>query len=91
MSQRSAPVGNFPGRVGKSSRDIVRCSAQTWRMTQRAREDRVLRAARAGQWLRAFAAALGVFVLLEVIAAAVLSGVAGWCWQDALDAFGIPR
>ena len=87
MSQSSAPVGNFPGRVGKSSRDIVRCSAQTWRMTQRAREDRVLRAARAGQWLRAFAAALGVFVMLEVIAAAVLSGVAGWSWQDALDAF----
>ena len=87
MSQRSAPVGSFPGRVGKSSRDIVRCSAQTWRMTPRARQERVLRAARAGRGLRAFAAALGVFALLEVIAAAVLSGVAGWSWQDALDAF----
>ena len=56
-------------------------------MTQPARQKRVLRAARAGQWLRAFAAALGVFVMLEVIAAAVLSGVARWSWQDALDAF----
>ncbi len=56
-------------------------------MTPPARQKRVLRAARAGQWLRAFAAALGVFVMLEVIAAAVLSGVAGWSWQDALDAF----
>jgi MFS family permease len=56
-------------------------------MTPRARQERVLRAARAGQGLRAFAAALGIFVLLEVIAAAVLSGVAGWSWQDALDAF----
>ena len=87
MSQRSAPVGSFPGRVGKSSRDIVRCSAQTWRMTPRARQERVLRAARTGRGLRAFAAALGVFALLEVIAAALLSGVAGWSWQDALDAF----
>jgi two-component system, NarL family, sensor kinase len=56
-------------------------------MTPPARQERVLRAARAGQGLRAFAAALGVFVMLEVIAAAVLSGVAGWSWQDALDAF----
>ena len=56
-------------------------------MTPPAREERVLRAARAGQGLRAFAAALGVFVTLEVIAAAVLSGVARWSWQDALDAF----
>jgi two-component system, NarL family, sensor kinase len=56
-------------------------------MTPPARQERVLRAARAGQGLRAFAAALGVFVMLEVIAAAVLSGVARWSWQDALDAF----
>ena len=56
-------------------------------MTQPARQERVLRAPRAGQWLQAFAAALGVFVILEVIAAAVLSGVARWSWQDALDAF----
>ena len=56
-------------------------------MTPPAREERVLRAARVGQGLRAFAAALGVFVMLEVIAAAVLSGVARWSWQDALDAF----
>jgi len=56
-------------------------------MTPRARQERVLRAARAGQGFRVFAAALGVFVLLEVAAAAVLSGVAGWSWQDALDAF----
>jgi two-component system, NarL family, sensor kinase len=33
------------------------------------------------------AAALGVFVLLEVIAAAVLCIVLGWSWQDALEAF----
>ena len=56
-------------------------------MTPPARQERVLRAARAGQGLRAFAAALGVFVTLEVIAAAVLSGVAKWSWQDALEAF----
>jgi signal transduction histidine kinase len=56
-------------------------------MTPPAREERVLRAARAGQGLRVFAAALGVFVMLEVIAAAVLSRVARWSWQDALDAF----
>jgi two-component system NarL family sensor kinase len=56
-------------------------------MTPPARQERAFRAARAGQGLRAFAAALGVFVMLEVIAAAVLSGVARWSWQDALDAF----
>ena len=33
------------------------------------------------------AAALGVFVLLEVIAAGVLCIVLGWSWQDALEAF----
>ena len=43
--------------------------------------------ARTGNWLHVLAAALGVFVLLEVIAAAVLSAIAGWSWQDALDAF----
>jgi two-component system, NarL family, sensor kinase len=43
--------------------------------------------ARTGKWLHVLAAALGVFVLLEVIAAAVLSAIAGWSWPDALDAF----
>ena len=33
------------------------------------------------------AAALGVFVLLEVVAAAVLCLILGWSWHDALDAF----
>jgi signal transduction histidine kinase len=33
------------------------------------------------------AAALGVFVFLEVIAAAALCVVAGWSWPDALEAF----
>ena len=33
------------------------------------------------------AAALGIFVLLEVIAAGVLCIVLGWSWQDALEAF----
>jgi two-component system NarL family sensor kinase len=40
-----------------------------------------------GHALRALAAALGVFVLLEVVAAAVLCVVLGWSWADALDAF----
>jgi two-component system, NarL family, sensor kinase len=43
--------------------------------------------ARAGRGLRAFAATLGVFVTLEIIAAAVFSVVATWSWHDALDAF----
>jgi signal transduction histidine kinase len=43
--------------------------------------------ARTGKGLHVLAAALGVFVLLEVIAAAVLSANVGWSWQDALDAF----
>ena len=33
------------------------------------------------------AAALGVLVLLEVVAAAVLCLILGWSWHDALDAF----
>jgi len=33
------------------------------------------------------AAALGVFVLLEVVAAGVLCVIVGWSWADALDAF----
>jgi two-component system, NarL family, sensor kinase len=33
------------------------------------------------------AAALGVFVLLEVVAAAVCCVVLGWSWAEALDAF----
>ena len=78
MSQRSVRFGIFPDRVGKASRDIGRCSAQTWLMAP---------PARTGNWLHVLAAALGVFVLLEVIAAAVLSAIAGWSWQDALDAF----
>jgi two-component system, NarL family, sensor kinase len=40
-----------------------------------------------GQALRALAAALGAVVVIEVIAAAVLSVIAGWSWQDALDSF----
>ena len=43
--------------------------------------------ARAGRGLPGLAATLGVFVTLEVIAAAALSVVVGWSWQDALDAF----
>jgi two-component system NarL family sensor kinase len=42
-----------------------------------------------GQALRALAAALGAVVVIEVIAAAVLSVIAGWSWQDALDGFVI--
>ena len=64
MSQRSVRFGIFPDRVGKASRDIGRCSAQTWLMAP---------PARTGNWLHVLAAGLGVFVLLEVIAAAVLS------------------
>ena len=42
---------------------------------------------RAGRPLRVLAAALGVFVLLEVVAAAVLCVVIGWSWAEALEAF----
>ena len=56
-------------------------------MTAPARAGRVLWAARTGRGLRALAATLGVFVTLEVIAAAVLSVIAGWSWKDAIDAF----
>ncbi len=42
---------------------------------------------RSGRGFRVSAAALGVFVLLEVIAAGVLCIVLGWSWQDALEAF----
>jgi two-component system, NarL family, sensor kinase len=42
---------------------------------------------RSGRGIRVLAAALGVFVLLEVIAAGVLCIVLGWSWQDALEAF----
>jgi signal transduction histidine kinase len=40
-----------------------------------------------GRGIRVLAAALGVFVLLEVVAAAALCLVLGWSWHDALDAF----
>jgi two-component system NarL family sensor kinase len=40
-----------------------------------------------GRGIQVLAAAVGVFVLLEVIAAAVLCVVLGWSWQEALDAF----
>jgi two-component system, NarL family, sensor kinase len=40
-----------------------------------------------GHTLRALAAALGAFVVIEVVVATVLSVVAGWSWQDALEAF----
>ena len=40
-----------------------------------------------GQALRALAAALGAFVVIDVVVATVLSVVAGWSWQDALEAF----
>ncbi|HEU4907537.1 MAG TPA: hypothetical protein VFT17_01600, partial [Propionibacteriaceae bacterium] len=43
--------------------------------------------AHADRGLQVLAAALGVFVLLEAIAAAVLSVVLGWSWQEGLDAF----
>lgn len=42
---------------------------------------------RAGRPLRVLAAALGVFVLLEVVAAAVFCVVVGWSWAEALEAF----
>ena len=42
---------------------------------------------RAGRPLRVLAAALGVFVLLEVAAAAVFCVVVGWSWAEALEAF----
>lgn len=42
---------------------------------------------RAGRPLKVLAAALGVFVLLEVVAAAVCCVVLGWSWAEALDAF----
>ena len=41
----------------------------------------------AGPGIQALAAAVGVFVLLEVIGAAVSCLVLGWSWQDALGAF----
>jgi two-component system, NarL family, sensor kinase len=53
-------------------------SAQTWPMTP---------PTRTGRALRTLAAALGGFVLLGAVAAAVLSVMAGWSWQDALEAF----
>jgi two-component system NarL family sensor kinase len=59
-------------------------------MTPPARASRVpwsAQGAAKGAALRALAAALGGFVLLEVIAAAALSVMAGWSWVDALDAF----
>src|SRR4029450_4495533 len=43
--------------------------------------------AQTGRGIQVLAAAVGVFVLLEVIAAAVLCVVLGWSWQDGLDAF----
>jgi two-component system, NarL family, sensor kinase len=58
-------------------------------MTPPARAGRVLWAARKGRGLRALAATLGVFVTLEVFAAAVLSVIAGWSWKDAIDAFAV--
>jgi two-component system, NarL family, sensor kinase len=42
---------------------------------------------RPNRGLRAWAAALGAFVAVEVVAAAVLCFIAGWSWQDSLDAF----
>jgi two-component system, NarL family, sensor kinase len=56
-------------------------------MTPPARAGRVLWAARESRGLRALGATLGVLVTLEIIAAAVLSIIAGWSWKDALDAF----
>jgi two-component system, NarL family, sensor kinase len=41
----------------------------------------------AGRGIRALTAALGAFVVLEVVAAAVFCLSLGWSWQDALDAF----
>ena len=41
---------------------------------------------RSGRGIRVSAAALGIFVLLEVISAGVLCIVLGWSWQDALEA-----
>ena len=69
----ASPVksGNLPGTPGG-------CSAQTWLMTP---------PTRAGRPLRLLAAALGVFVLLEVVAAAVCCVVVGWSWAEALEAF----
>jgi two-component system, NarL family, sensor kinase len=63
--------GNLPETLGTGS-------AQTWPMTPPPRP---------GRGLRALAAALGGFVLLEVVAAAALSVMAGWSWQEALEAF----
>jgi len=63
--------GNLPGTPGG-------CSAQTCLMTP---------PRRAGRPLRVLAAALGVFVLLEVVAATVLCVFLGWSWAEALEAF----
>lgn len=87
MSQRSARAGSFPGRIGKPSRDNGRHSAQTWLVAPLTLAGRGSRPAHADRGLRMLAAGLGVFVLLEVIAAAVLCVVVGWSWQDALDTF----
>jgi two-component system, NarL family, sensor kinase len=43
--------------------------------------------AQTGRGIQVLAAAVGVFVLLEVIATAVLCVVLGWSWQDGLDTF----
>jgi two-component system, NarL family, sensor kinase len=40
-----------------------------------------------GRWPRWLAAILAVFAIVEIVTAAVLSLVAGWSWQDALEAF----
>lgn len=56
-------------------------------MTPSVRAGTDLPLARTGRGIQLLAAAVGVFVLLEVIAAAILCAILGWSWQEALDAF----
>jgi two-component system NarL family sensor kinase len=56
-------------------------------MTPSVRAGTGLPLAHTGRGIQVLAAAVGVFVLLEVIAAAVLCLVLSWSWHEALDAF----
>jgi two-component system, NarL family, sensor kinase len=56
-------------------------------MTPSVRAGTGLPLAHRGRGIQVLAAAVGVLVLLEAIAAAALCVVLGWSWQEALDAF----
>ena len=68
----------FPGSIGKPSRDTGRVFGA----------DLTYDTARAPGPLASLARGhLGSVLLFEMVTAAVLSLVAGWSWQDALEAF----